>query len=443
MGIRARIGLVLAAAVLVSLLAASSASAFGFITAWGTTGSGPSQFSQPGGDAVDAAGNVYVADRGNNRIQKFSPAGALLTQWGQFGTADGDFESPNGVATDAAGDVYVVEDVGNRVQEFTSSGAFVTKWGTTGSGNSQFNAPRALTVDSAGNVYVLDSNNERVQKFTGSGSYISQFGGSGTGDGQLTQGADGIAVDAAGNTYVSDTFGAFPSSHVHRIEEFSPAGTFLNKFGSFGTGDGQFKFPQGLALDAAGNVWVSDSSNNRLEEFTAGGTFLSTFGGPGTGAGQFSSPDGLAFNCRGSLYVVDTSNNRVQELGEAGTPNPPCPPAQPGATKPSNAFSFGKLTRNRKKGTAILAVELPGPGTVTLRGKGVASQRPVLARGRRSATKTVGATGALGLLVKAQGKTGKKLRKTGKAKVTFTVTFTPTAGDPNAQTRTVKLLKNR
>jgi hypothetical protein len=111
------------------------------------------------------------------------------------------------------------------------------------------------------------------------------------------------------------------------------------------------------------------------------------------------------------------------------------------AAKPSNDFSFGKLKRNKNKGTATLAVNVPGPGTLALTGKGVKTQRPAA---RAVASKAVSAAGTVKLLIKAKGKTKKKLNKTGKVKVKVKVTYTPTGdlpGVPNTQTKRVKLIK--
>ncbi len=111
------------------------------------------------------------------------------------------------------------------------------------------------------------------------------------------------------------------------------------------------------------------------------------------------------------------------------------------AAKPSNVFSFGKVKRNKRKGTASLAVNVPGPGTLALTGKGVKTQRVGRAA---TASKTVTAAGTVKLLVKAKGKAKHKLNKTGKVKVKVSVTYTPTAdivGDPNTQTKRVKLVK--
>src|SRR5437762_516536 len=102
-----------------------------YLTEWGP-------FNFPNGVATDAAGNVYVADAGNNRIQKFSSTGTYLTRWGSAGSGNGQFSYPSGVATDAAGNVYVADEGNNRIQKFSSTGAYLTQWGSVGSDDGEF-----------------------------------------------------------------------------------------------------------------------------------------------------------------------------------------------------------------------------------------------------------------------------------------------------------------
>src|SRR5580765_5950819 len=112
-----------------------------------------------------------------------------LTQWGSFGSGNGQFEYPEGVATDAAGNVYVVDQVNLRIQKFTSAGAYLTQW--------RSGIPQDVATDAAGNVYVTDPRNKRIQKFTSDGIYLTQWGSAGSGDGQFVD-PTGVATDAAG-----------------------------------------------------------------------------------------------------------------------------------------------------------------------------------------------------------------------------------------------------
>jgi DNA-binding beta-propeller fold protein YncE len=292
-----------------------------FVLSWGTAGPSAGQFNQPSGIATDPLGNVYVADRYNNRIQAFDRFGNLIRQWGAPGSGNGQFNEPFALAIDPSGNVYVAEYAGNRVQKFTSAGAYLLQWGSPGSGNIQFNHATGIATDAAGNVYVVDQYNYRVQKFSGTGGYLGQFGSWGTGPGQLML-PMGIAVDATGNVYVGD----FGNS---RIQKFSSTGAYLLQLGS-GPGNGmeEFDHPYGVAVDAVGNLYVADTNNHRIQVFNATGGWRTMWGSLGTGTGQFAYPFGVATDASGNLYVADTFNNRVQKFSAAGA-GPPTEPAQP------------------------------------------------------------------------------------------------------------------
>jgi len=178
----------------------------------GQYGVGDGQFTNPADVAVDAAGNVYVADTNNHRIQKFDSDSSFLFMWGNYcdagtsapGVCDGKFNSPSGVAVDGAGKVYVADRLNDRIEKFDSSGTFLSKWGSTGSGESQFDLPFRLAADASGKVYVAEFGNNRIQKFDSNGSFLGEWGSVGTGEAQFS-GPQGVAVDASGNVYVGDT----------------------------------------------------------------------------------------------------------------------------------------------------------------------------------------------------------------------------------------------
>jgi len=111
---------------------------------WGSFGSGAGQFDHPWAVAADPAGDIYVADAINHRIQKFTDTGTYLTQWGSNGSGDGQFDTPLGVATDATGNVYVADVLNYRIQKFTDTGAYVTQWGSFGTGDGEFRFPVAV-----------------------------------------------------------------------------------------------------------------------------------------------------------------------------------------------------------------------------------------------------------------------------------------------------------
>jgi len=292
--------------IVILLLIASSASAQFYQTQWGSYGSGNGQFEQPTGIAVDSTGNVYVADNGNLRIQKFTSSGTFVTAWGSYGDGGGQFISLSAIAVDAGGNVYVADGANKRIQKFSSSGSFITMWGSSGTGIGQFVSPSAIAVDVAGNVYVADNVNERIQKFTVTGSFVAMWGSSGTGNGQFVV-PSAISVDINGDVYVTDTGN-------NRIQKFTGSGSFVTAWGSPGSRMGQFNGPDGIAVDPTGNVYVTDLNNNRIQEFTGSGVFITTWGSSGQGNGQLNSPSGLAVDAGSNVYVVDQGNERIQKF---------------------------------------------------------------------------------------------------------------------------------
>jgi uncharacterized protein (TIGR03663 family) len=182
--------------------------------------------------------------------------------------------------------------------------------GWVGSEAGQLRSPKGVAVDKAGYLYVADSQNHRIQVFDATGNFVRQWGSQGAGQGQFQE-PWGVAVSTDGMVYVADTWN-------HRIQVFDTEGVFQRAWGSYGeTGgdvelDGVFYGPRGLALDEAGNVYVSDTGNKRVCKYDFEGTLLAAVGGAGQGQGQFDEPVGLAIGPDGSLYVADTWNQRIQ-----------------------------------------------------------------------------------------------------------------------------------
>lgn len=275
-------------------------SGFGYVSTLTTSGTN-GLVRSPLGIAVDASGNVYVIDRPNNRIKKFSASGAYLTQWPAL--------APYGIMVDQSGNVYVGEQsgfAGGGVEKFTSNGSHIASWQLGSGSNQQANGPW-VALDSSGNVYATDTQNHMVDKFTSSGTLITRWGGIGSGNGQLSQ-PQGIAVSSSGNVYVVDT-------NNNRIEEFTSAGGYLAQWGTVGSGNGQLMSPLGIAIDGSGNVYVSDWGNNRVEEFTSTGSYIKQWGTVGSGNNQFNYPEGIAVDHLGNIYVSDWANSRVQKFG--------------------------------------------------------------------------------------------------------------------------------
>jgi sugar lactone lactonase YvrE len=277
---------------------------------------------------VSLAGNhLYVADTGLGEIVKFSFTG-MTAAWGEYPGA-GVEDAPIGVASDASNNVYVTNKSQDKIQVFAPDGSFVREFGGTGAGNGKMNNPAAVAIGPTGDVFVADSQNNRIEVFQPDGTYLTQWGSAGYNASlnQMNQPA-GIAVDADGNVWVADTFN-------NRLIEFDSNGNYVTTIGTvncgssacpFGTGDGQFREPRGVAIDADGNVWVADSKNNRVQAFTPGGTLVAKWGGSGTGGvssgtadGKLKTPYDVDIDAEGSVWVADYGNDRIQRLTTTGT----------------------------------------------------------------------------------------------------------------------------
>jgi DNA-binding beta-propeller fold protein YncE len=173
-----------------------------------------------------------------------------------------------------------------------------------------FDSPWGITVGSSGNVYITDSGIHRVLKFTADGQYITKWGSLGSGDGQF-QNLGRIALDSNGNVYVVDYWN-------DRIQKFTPDGEFIDTWGTEGSGDGQFKLAVGIAIDVRGNVYVADTENHRIQKFTTDGQFITKWGTEGSSDGQFQGPAGIAIDSSGEVYVADTENHRIQKFTTDG-----------------------------------------------------------------------------------------------------------------------------
>ena len=161
-------------------------------------------------------------------------------------------------------------------------------------------------------MFVAEYNNHRIQKFDSSGNFITKWGSWGTGDGQFRY-PIGVAVDSSGDMFVADTAN-------NRIQKFDSSGNFITKWGSWGTGDGQFKYPWGVPVDSSGDVFVADTDNHRIQKFDSSGTYITKWGSYGTGDGQFNQPIGVAVDSSGDVFVTDSRNHRIQKFGSELAP---------------------------------------------------------------------------------------------------------------------------
>ncbi len=277
-----------------------------FLSSFSGTGPGATQPLRPIWPAVDGAGNVYVADRLNNRVVKYSPGGEYLSHFGSAGSANGQFNEPRGVAVSpVTGNIFVAE-VGNaRIQEFTPSGVFVSKL------TQNLLTPYDLVIDENGLITVSDAGKLVQFKPLAGGGYESVV--ESTVNGQAMNRPGGLGLDPEGDVWVAETG---TNRAVEWVRNFGPTGKPAYqanvRFGATGSGPGQFNEAYDVAVKSSGNLFVLDFKNNRVQQMSPTGEFLGSFGASGSGSGQFKEPVGLVLGQGGVLYVTDMGNNRVQ-----------------------------------------------------------------------------------------------------------------------------------
>lgn len=305
--------------------------------------------------AVDASGNLYISDVDNLRIRRVSPGGIISTVAGNgIAGAAGDgglavnasLSSITGLALDAAGNLYIADASNMRVRKVTPGGIISTVAGTGAQGfsgdggpaiNAQLNVP-ASVMFSAGNLYIADSSNQRIRRVSSDGA-ITTVAGNGvagfSGDGGQATSASlnyplGMAMDGLGNLYVAD-------GDNHRIRRIGPDGVIATVAGDategFAGDHGQatsasLNYPEDVAIDVAGNLLIADAGNNRVRKVdssglisTVAGAAVNGFSGDGGPATQavLNFPWGITTDATGSFYIADRVNNRVRMVSESLT----------------------------------------------------------------------------------------------------------------------------
>lgn len=226
---------------------------------FGGRGSEPSRLKNPRGIALDATGNIWIADTGNDRLQKFNADGNLLQVIGRSGSGEGELRSPSGVAVSPKGNLMVADTGNRRVQVFSPKGVFLGAFSTSGRKDGQFKEPVAVAVDSSDNIYIVDRGSDRIMKHDSAGNQIWAAGRSGKLDGEFSA-PESIVVSPDGEIYVLD-------GENCRVQVFDGNGKFLRAFGSEGRGPGEFQSPAGMVLQAGTQLTVGDRGNRRLQVF--------------------------------------------------------------------------------------------------------------------------------------------------------------------------------
>ena len=309
------------------------------------------------GVGVDISGNVYVVDYGNNRIRKVNFSTGIITTVAGNGNqgyngdgiaaTDAELWSPNGVAVDGSGNIYIADYLNNRVRKVTASTGIISTIagnGTAGYNSdgiaataAELNAPLGLAVDASGNIYIADYYNIAIRKVTVSTGIISTIAGKPgwfgyTGDNGPATAAEledpeGVAVDGAGNVYISD----WRTDAIRKVTASTGIITTIAGNGTSGfSGDGgiatnaTLDYPLGVAADASGNIYIGDRNNNRIRKVTASTGIISTIAGngsqgynndgiPATNA-KLNYPVGVAVDLFGNVYIGDAFNYRIRKI---------------------------------------------------------------------------------------------------------------------------------
>ena len=311
------------------------------------------QLAEPWDAAADGAGNLYIADTGNNRIRKVDAAGVISTvagsgEWGGYGGDGGPalqarLLAPSGVAADGAGNLYIADKWNHRIRKVDAAGVISTVAGTGENGYSgdggaavraQLAFPLGAAADGAGNLYIVDAGNNRIRKVDAAGAISTAAGSGDVGDGGSAVRAwlgfpGGVAADGAGNLYIADTFN-------ERIRKVDAAGVISTVAGSGErgyAGDGgpalqaRLASPLSAAADGAGNLYFVDAGNHCVRKVDAAGAVSTVagsgrygYGGDGGPAlrARLAFPRGAALDEAGNLYIADTENHRVRKVDAAG-----------------------------------------------------------------------------------------------------------------------------
>ncbi len=300
--------------------------------------------------AEDAAGNAYFC--AGNWVFK-SDTNGIVTRVAGGGTMSGEgvaaidaqLNQPRGVAVDPMGQLYISDTGNHRVRKVTMDGLIATVAGTGVAGytsstgpatSSQLSAPMGLGLDSTGNLYIADSSNAVIVRVTPAGTYsiVAGNGASGsTGDGGQAVAAElagpsDVKVDATGNLYIADS----SNNRIRKVTTDGKIATMAGNGTAGFSGDGfpavsaELKFPEGVAVDAAGNLYIADAANWRVREVTRDGTITTvagntnlrySVGGPATSHG-IGFPAAVAVGLNGDLIIADSIDNVILRVSASG-----------------------------------------------------------------------------------------------------------------------------
>ena len=299
------------------------------------------RFNFPSGVAVDRAvtGNIYVSDTSNFTIRQITPAGVVTTLAGLAGVRGGAngtgsaarFLLPEGMTVDTGGNIYVADVDACTIRKIapggvvsTFAGSFAKAGSQNGTGSTaRFNLPGDVAVDSSNNLYVADSNNCTIRKMTPAAAVTTLAGlaspghTNGTGSAARFDFPQGVAVDSTGKIYVADSI----ESAIRKITPTAAVSTFAGSPGMTGYVDAtgtaaRFAFPRWLTVGAFDNVYVGDTFNFVVRKITPGAVVSSVVTNPANGAGEVR---GVAIDGSGNIYTADYPHHTIRKITPDGT----------------------------------------------------------------------------------------------------------------------------
>ena len=253
------------------------------------------------GIAADPAGDTYVTDTANGRIAVFDPNGNLLRTIGTSGRGPGQLVAPEGLAVDPTGSLFVSDTADNRVERFSAADVYLGQWGGQGGHFNAFNAPAGIAVDPRGAVYVADRDNGRLARIWGDGTFLSELGGPlQLGGAQLSSPDRWRSIRPAA-TPTSPTRSTTGCSYTQPTARWRPGGGAGEGDGAAGSGPGQFVLPEAVAVGPGGEVFVADTGNDRVDALSPTGAVQASWGERGDGQWPSAHPDGIAVDAAGGV----------------------------------------------------------------------------------------------------------------------------------------------
>ncbi|WP_406670413.1 hypothetical protein V7O67_15000 [Methanolobus sp. ZRKC4] len=291
-----------------------------FETKWGSEGSDDGEFNSPVAVTVDSERYVYVADSGNHRIQKFDSSGNFITKWTPI-TGENSSLHMIDIAVDQDDNIYAFGSMSVEnnfyseiIQKFDSNGSFLSSWNVS--------SDRGFGITSDGHIYIYNGvpyvglRSGLFDIFNSSGTLVGNM--TFTGGNKVFESFSTMAVSQDGYFYLTDGY----DWHNNGIFKFDPNGTFVKRWGSEGGSDHNFSWPEALAVDEKGYVYIADTGNHHIQKFSSDGFFVTRWGQFGVNDSEFTNPTGIAIDADENVYISEgsrywgTAGNRIQKFSQ-------------------------------------------------------------------------------------------------------------------------------